>query len=266
MPVMRFAAGLVVCTLALASTVLAQEPDPITRARVLYNQRDFDASIAAADAARSNPAMADLADLVAARAYLERYRQTADEADLVNARTLLRRINPQRFDPRQRAEYIVGLGTALYFEDLPGAAAAAFAPLLDTANALDPAEREKLLDWWASAIDRDARPQPAVERKAMYETIRERMRRELGTNPSSSVAAYWMAAAAAGAGDWQTAWEDALAAWVRAPLTVDQGAVLLADIDRLVQRAIAPERARTLDQPVEPALQEWTAFKERWTR
>ena len=62
------------------------------------------------------PARADAADLVAARAYLERFRASAAPDDLVNARERLRRIDPQKFPPRERTEYIVGLGEALFFD------------------------------------------------------------------------------------------------------------------------------------------------------
>src|SRR5262245_38905179 len=44
--------------------------DPLTRARLLYNQRQFQDAVVAAELARRTPARADAADLVAARAYL----------------------------------------------------------------------------------------------------------------------------------------------------------------------------------------------------
>src|ERR1043166_8099681 len=100
--------------------------DPLTRARLLYNQRHFEEAVNAAEQARLTPAFADLADLVAARAYLERFRESAATDDLTNARERLRRLDPQRFPPRERVEYIVGLGEALFFDDSFGAAAAGF--------------------------------------------------------------------------------------------------------------------------------------------
>ena len=263
---MRSAGRAIVLVLLFAAPLAGQEADPLARARQLYNQRDYDGAIAAADEGRASAGRADAADLVAARAFLERYRQTAAEDDLASARARLRTLNPQRFDARERSEFVVGLGAALYFEDLPGPAASVFASLLDGSHALEDGAREKLLDWWASALDRDARPRPEQERQLVYRRVRERMRAELAANPASAVAAYWLAAAAAGEGDWQGAWDEAQAGWVRAALTPDHGAILLADLDRLVQRAIAPERARTLEQPADQLLQEWTAFKERWTR
>src|SRR5436305_13106744 len=87
--------------------------DPLARARLLYNQKQFDAAVGAAEQARLVPARADGADLVAARAYLERFRASASNDDLTNARERLRRLDPQKLAPRERVEYIVGLGEAL---------------------------------------------------------------------------------------------------------------------------------------------------------
>ncbi len=52
----------------------AQRADLAT-ARALYNQRQFDAAIEAAIAARARPATADSAAILQARAHLERYRE-----------------------------------------------------------------------------------------------------------------------------------------------------------------------------------------------
>ncbi|PYR34058.1 MAG: hypothetical protein DMF90_18555 [Acidobacteria bacterium] len=51
-----------------------QPRDPLFRARLLYNQRQFQAAVEAAEEASRNPAYTDGADLIAARAYLEHYR------------------------------------------------------------------------------------------------------------------------------------------------------------------------------------------------
>src|SRR5438552_15814370 len=90
--------------------------DPLLRARLLYNQRQFEASVTAADQARLTPARADAADLVAARAYLELFRRSVTSIDLTSARDRLRRIDPSRFAPRERTEYVVGLGETLFFD------------------------------------------------------------------------------------------------------------------------------------------------------
>jgi hypothetical protein len=244
----------------------AEPKDALERARLLYNQRQYEKAVTAAEEARRNPERADSADLIAARAYLEQYRQTAAAEDLANARDRLRRISPQRFVPTERVEFIVGLGEALYFDDAPGAAAALFDSVLASRDNLLGDARERVLDWWASAVDRDARPRSEIERQGLYQKVRDRMATELATNPASAAGAYWAAAAARGQGDLQAAWDAAQAGWVRAPLTADQGAALRGDLDNLVQRAIIPERARLAAQSVDTLRMEWERFKQRWER
>jgi hypothetical protein len=250
----------------VAEARAADERDPLALARVLYNQRKFEAAVAAANQARLMPARADSADLIAARAYLERFRESSVADDLTSARERLRRVDPQRFGPHERVELIVGLGEALYFDGSYGAAADVFDSVLVGAGALTADDRERAIDWWASALDRDARPRTEVERQAVYQRVRDRMSAELATAPASTAAVYWLSAAARGQGDVQGAWDAAEAGWVRAPLASERGAVLRADLDRLVVRALVPERARALGQPAELLRQEWERFKERWTK
>jgi hypothetical protein len=256
--------GLLVAFSALAAA--REERDPLARARLLYNQRQFDAALAAAEQARQTPARSNSADLIAARAYLERYRESADAADLTAARERLRRLDAQRLGAHERIEFIVGLGETLYFEGSFGAAADVFDSALAGPGLLTPDERERVLDWWASALDRDAQPRTEFERQAVYQRIRDRMKGELGTAPTSAAACYWISMAARGQGDLQGAWEAVLAGWVRAPMASDGGAALRADLDRLVLTALVPERARTLGQPPEALRQEWEQFKERWAK
>lgn len=250
---------------ATAGPVVAAD-DPLARARLLYNQRKFQDAVNAAEQARLTPGRADSADLVAARAYLERFRETADVADLTNARDRLRRLDPQRFIPRERVEYIVGLGQTLHLDQAFGPAAAVFESVLHSSDLLAGDGRDRVLDWWADALDRDARPRPDMERRGVYQRIRSRMALELSAHPNGSTAAYWLAAAARGEGDLQAAWDAAQAAWVRAPLAIDKGAALRADVDRLVLRAIIPERARVVSQSADTMRADWERFKERWKR
>ena len=245
---------------------LAAADDPLSRARLLYNQGQFEAAINAAEEARLTPARADAADLVAARAYLERFSASAAAGDLVNARDRLKRIDPQRFLPAERAEYVVGLGEALFFEGSFGAAADVLEPIVQSHDALAGDARERVLDWWASALDREAKPRPEMERQGVYLRIRGRMEEELAAHPGSSAAAYWLAAAARAQGDVQAAWDAAMAGWVRAPLASDKGTALRTDLDRLVLRAIVPDRARATAQTPESLRQQWEAFKQRWDR
>ena len=258
--------ALVALLLALPGAVrAADDRSPLARARQLYNMRDFDAAIVAADEARKAPERADSADLIAARALLERFRASAVPDDLEQARQRLRRLAPERLADRERLEYVIGLGEALYLDQSPGAAAAVFDSVLASdASLLD--GRDLVLDWWASAVEEDARPRTEFERQALYQTVRARMREELASRPASATAAYWAIAAARGQGDLQGAWDAAQAGWVRAPLAPDHGAALRGDIDRLVQRAIIPERARAIGQPAESIRDAWEAFKERWNR
>jgi hypothetical protein len=248
------------------AALAAEAKDPLDRARTLYNQHLFEAALNAADEVRKMPQFADSADLVAARAYLERYRESSAADDLVNARGRLRRINPEKFSPRERIEYIVGLGETLYFESASGAAAAVFESVLVSGGDLADQSRERVLDWWASALDQDARLRPEIERQSVYQRIRDRMALELAANPASATAPYWIAAAARGQGDLQAAWDAAHAAWVRARLTSDDGSSLRHDLDVLVQKALVPERARILGRPPESLLAEWEEFKDRWNR
>ena len=240
----------------LAFAVLAgaaDKPDPLAHARLLYNERQFAAAVSEAEQARLLPSRADSADLIAARAYLERFRQSGESDDLTNARERLRRLDPQRLAGSERSEFLVGLGEALYFDGD-----------YVRPNDLMPDARELVLDWWAGALDRDARPRSDAERTAVYRRIRDRMQDEVGNRPASVVAAYWLSAAARGQGDVQAAWDAAQAGWVRAVLASGRGAALRADLDRLVVRGLVPDRAKALAQPPETLRMEWERFKERW--
>ena len=126
--------------------------------------------------------------------------------------------------------------------------------------------RERVLDWWASALDKEGKPRAEADRQAMYQRIRVRMTEELSTHPGSAVASYWLAAAPRAQGDLQAAWDAAQAGWVRAPLTADRGVSLRADLDRLVLRAIVPDRAKGSAQTAETLRVQWEQFKERWNK
>ncbi len=259
---------LLVCAACAAGFALPARAadDALAKARQLYNQQQYEAAVNAAEQARLTPARADAADLVAARAYLERFRTSQASDDLANARLRLRRLDPLRFEPRERIEYLVGLGETLYFDSAFGAAADVFDAVLRGPDAIATIQRERVLDWWADALDRDARPRPDIDRQAVYRHVRARMDEELALRPGNSAAAYWTAAAARAQGDLQAAWDAAEAAWVRAPLAADGGAKLRADIDTLMQRAIAPERAKVAGVPAQRLQNEWEQFKERWKK
>jgi len=250
----------------LSASPASAADDALARAHQLYNQRQFEAAIQAAEAARALPAYTDAADLIAARAYLERFRDTAVPGDLVSARDRLRRLSPERFGPRERTEFLVGLGETLYFDNAFGAAAAVFDSLLRTNDLLGGPAREQVVDWWAASVDHDMRPRPEIDRQMAYQKMRARLEDELALHPGSAAAAYWLAAAARGQGDLQAAWDAAEAGWARATLAEDRGARLRGDLDRLVTEAIVPERARVLAQPADNLRDEWERFKARWSR
>jgi len=250
---------------AAAPRVEAAE-DPLSRARLLYNQGQFEAAVNAAELARLTPGRVDSADLVAARAYLERFRVSAASDDLTNARERLRRLDPQRLAARERTEYTVGLGEALYLDEAYGAASAVFDSVLQSGDLLTIGARDRVLDWWADSLEHEGRPRPEMDRRAMYQRIRSRMEEELVARQSSTAAAYWLAAAARGQGDVQGAWDAAQAAWVRSPLAVDKGVTLREDLDRLMLNAIIPDRAKITAQSPESLRAQWEQFKERWKR
>lgn len=250
----------------LASPALgADRSEALTRARFLYNEGQYEAALNAAEEGRRVPEHVDSADLIAARAYLERYRESRNDEDLVSARERLRRLDAAKLDADERVELVVGLGEALYFDGSAGAASEVFDSVL-ASYSLSPMARERVLDWWASALDEDARRRPNAERAAVYQRIRERMRSELSFNAGSATALYWLTAAARGQGDMQAAWDAARAGWVRAALTPDRGAGLREDLDQLVVRALVPESARTNGRAPDELLVEWESFKSRWNQ
>src|SRR5436190_2593004 len=159
----------------VASLPARAADDPLARARALYNERQFEAAVNAAEQARLVPSHAHVADLVAARAYLERYRDSDASDDLTNARERLRRLNPSSFTARERLEYIVGLGETLFFDGAFGPAAAVFDSVMQGKQELPADARERVLDWWATAIERDAKPRSESERQSAYQRIRTRM-------------------------------------------------------------------------------------------
>jgi hypothetical protein len=250
--------------MSISAAAVHAADDPLARARALYNARQFEAAVSAAEQARAVPSRTNAADLVAARAYLERYRDSGASDDLTNARERFRRLNPAAFTPRERIEYIVGLGETLYLDGAYGAAATVFDSVLEKPDALPPEARDRVLDWWATAIDRDARPRPEAERLAAYQRIRARMEQELVRVGESASAAFWLPAAARGQGDLQGAWDAAQAGWVRAPLSGGRAELVRADIDQLVVRGLVPDRAHALGQPVDAVRLQWEQFKERW--
>jgi hypothetical protein len=266
---MRSTLAALVLVLAAVSTAAADERDALARARAAYNEGCFDEAITDARQALAVPADANAARLVLARSLLERYRERAMPADLSDGRDMLRAVDAARLSVADRAELVVGLGQWLFFTDRFGAAAELFASAL-AHPALDAGARDRLLDWWASAIDRQAQSGTAA-RTQLYARILERMDRELVEGPASVAASYWLVAAVRGLGDFERAWQAALAGWVRASLLGEVGDALRADLDRLVLTAVIPDRARAAAGPrgsqreaADTMVTEWERFKLEW--
>ena len=257
--------------LMLAVTLSASAADPLAEARRLYNAGQYENALRYAGEAAKVPATAEAARLLLGRIHLERYRRSADPGDLLDAREALRAINTQLLDRRERAEWTVGMGEALYLDDHFGAAAELFERALDSSSALGASAHERLLDWWASSVDRLALSRPRDARETVYARVVTRMEKELANDPSSAPAAYWLAAALRGAGNLERAWNAAMAGWVTATLARDHGAALRADLDRLVVQGIIPDRAgrrqpRDMKQAAALMLSEWEGLKASWTR
>jgi hypothetical protein len=245
--------------------------DALARAREAYNDGQYDAAIAAATDARKSPALASAASLVVARAYLERYRTSANSSDLALAREALGGVRADALDMRGRLELVTGLGQSLFLDDQFGPSAALFESALAGAHILERRARERLLDWWATAMDRLAQVRGWSDRDSIYRRIAERMEVALGEDPVSPTASYWLVAGARGAGDLDRAWDAAVAAWVRSAFGPEGGDALRPDLDRLVVQALIPERARALAGtgdavPVSARLRdEWEIVKQKWT-
>jgi tetratricopeptide (TPR) repeat protein len=255
----------------LLTAVPVHAADPLSDARRLYNQGQFDAAEQAAREAARFPATADGARVVLGRIQLERYRRTPAAADLSGAIATLRDVDPRRLDTRERVELSIGLAEALYLEDRFGAAGAFFESLLDDSDALGAVAHDRVLDWWATSLHLSAQLRPVSERAEIYGRLSARMAQEIARDPGSAPAGYWLAASARGAGDPERALNEATAAWVRAVLVSDGGVALRADLDRLVVGGILPDRANRLPirdhtQALAGMVSEWEAFKSGWSR
>lgn len=262
-----------VLVVVLVAPAPATQPDLLTRARQSYNQGQYEAAIALATEARASggpPAVVASASIVLARARLERFRNAGDEAELTSARDLLRTVDPTPLIPRDRQELLIGLAETLYLEGAFGAASEMFGSVADHLVDMDAVARDRVLDWWGTALDREAQSLDPAGRALAYAQLADRMDRELERNPGSVAAWSWLAGAMRGSGDLDRAWSAAVAAWVRAPLAGDRRATLRADLDRLVTDAIIPERLRKLGpqrntpQAAEAMLAEWQDLKSRW--
>jgi len=262
-PAMRTSVLIVVALVltSAGSTAWANEPPALVKARTLYNAGDFEGAIEAASLARKEEEWADAAALVVARSHLELYRARADVEDLSAARAALGAVRATLLMPRDQVDLIVGLGQSLYLSEIYGAAAELFDTALSRGVLLSSRDRLLLLDWWATALDRQAQARPADRRIPVFTRIVDRMEQELQNEPGSTIANYWLVVGARGAGDLDRGWDAAIAGWVRAPLGPD-AAALRAELDRVVSDALIPERART--RPAREQQEAMAAMRAEW--
>lgn len=255
--------------LSLTAPVAAQ--DHLAEARRLYNAGLFDEAERQALMALDTPQSSNSARLVLGRIQLERFRKAPTETLLGDARRSLREVDPADLEARERIELMIGFGETLFLEDKFLAAAHIFEPILGSSLLLGAAAHARVLDWWATSLDRYAQTRQMDDRLEIYARIKDRMYAELAQDPGSTPAGYWVVAAARGSGDLDAAWSAAAASWMRAGLAPDRGVILRGDLDRLVVHALIPERAARLS-PKDPSLaltgllSEWEAFKANWTR
>jgi hypothetical protein len=261
--------GVVTLLIVLLAEPAGASRADLARALALYNERRFDQAIEAATAALKTPETQDLAAVVLARAHLERYRERVDPADLAAARDALGSVRTSVLEPRARLEYLLALGQALFLEDEFGAAAELFASAVPAAHGLDEELADAFIDWWGSAVERQANLADRTTRTALFQALADRVREAQAVSPGSAAAAYWIAAALRGAGEATAAWHAAAAGWVRARLAGARAANLRADLDKLVLQGIIPDRVRSLAASARAAAEsqlraDWELIKERW--
>lgn len=263
----RVALALAACL--LAGQVAAQAAGRNADARRYYNRELYELAIRAANEARQAGESPDEASLIFARAHLERFRQTRDANNLAEAREALRTLDATRLSPGAQTEFTLALGQWLFLDGKCRAAAELFDSASAKVDGLGPVARDRVLDWWATAIDQEAQTEPA-HRAALYQRIIDRMEAELRLQPGSTAAGYWIAAAARSVGDTERAWHAALAGYLRARVAADGGVALRADLDRLVTTAIIPERARQTSptgdtkSAIDAMMAEWDQMKALW--
>ena len=260
----------VVFSLCLLVPAPGYAQDPLGEARRLYNGGQYDAAERAARLALANPGTANGARVVLGRAQLERYRQTDAPADLAEARAALREVDPRTLDAREKVELTVGLAETLFLEDRFASAAEIFATVLESSRILGSAAHARVLDWWATSLDKYAQSLRVRDREPVFRRISDRMQAELTQEPGSATANYWAVASVRGVGDVDAAWNAAMAAWVRAGLGPDRGAAVRSDLDRMVLDGIIPDRAARLElkdptAAIAGMVSEWELFKSEWT-
>jgi tetratricopeptide (TPR) repeat protein len=263
--------GLILALAVVTAMGQTRAPEAqLAQARRLYNDQRYAEAIKLAEEARQIPALAGPASIVFARAHLEQYRAGSEDASLQLAREALKGLDVAALAPRDQVEFTIALAQVLYIDDQFSAAAEQFEVGLGGADLLDADSRDRLFDWWALSLDRQAQLGHEDERRPSYQRIVDRAERELARDVNAASASYWLAAGARGVNDLPRAWGAAVAAWVRAASLGQRGTALREDLDRLVSQVILPERAVQMaagDDP-KPTLalleSQWKEIKEQW--
>jgi hypothetical protein len=263
------------CVWVLLCAGAAAAQNDLKRARTLYNSGQFDEAIEAATALRNKPDLEPSATLIIARSHLERFRRLGDPKELETARQELRSLNPRSLAPQEAIEWQIGLGAALFLDEQAGPAAEIFKAVIPSARArLTQPEFEKLLEWWGSTMSRLAESLTGDARKQAYERFRSEVRLELERDPLSAPATYWIVVSSRGAGDFDGAWNAAVAGWIRAGGQPD-GRQLRSELEVFVMQTLIPERAQSrtgqrLDAKatmteIAALNEEWRAITTRWS-
>ena len=171
-----------------------------TSARKLLEALDADRALAKRDPARVRKLVDEIlppyfdtdysARLVLGRIQLERFRKAPTETLLGDARRSLREVDPAALEPRERVELVIGFGETLFLEDKFLAAANIFEPVLGASLLLGADAHARVLDWWATSLDRYAQTRQMADRVEIYARITERMTAELTQDPGSTPAGY----------------------------------------------------------------------------
>ena len=262
--------SVITLALVLAATSAAGPRDVLSRAKQLYNGAQYGEAIAAARDAARTPALLSAAQLVAARALLERFRTSNDEDDTRQAREALKQVRAADLTEDDRVELTIALGESLYFDGQAGAAAEQFELALGRVERKAGVRRERLLDWWATSLDRQSQSAAEPVARILQARIIRRMEDELRVDMGATVASYWLAAAARSSGDIERAWDAAIAGWVRVSQLGQRGASARGELDALVTRAIIPDRARSIapaspDAAAANMRSQWDSLKRAWS-
>ena len=165
---------------------------------------------------------------------------------------------------------VTRLGQWLFVTERYGVAAELFEGASSRPLAGGDLAKDKVLDWWASALERHAQTSTG-ERDRIFARMYDRMDAEVQRDPGSVAANYWLVASARALGELDRAWNASMAGWVRAPMAGSRADALRTDIDRLVLTGIIPDRARAAAaeghnqrQAADTMVTEWERFKQEW--